>query len=880
MFFLFGIFMSENLPTPKITYLKDYQPPHYWIDTVDLIFDLENDKTLVHSKLVGRRNQQNADKKTPLVLVGENVKLKSIKLDSKTLNQDQYLLTEESLTLPEVPENFTLEIETEIYPDKNTELSGLYQAKEIYATQCEAEGFRRITYYLDRPDVLAKFTTTIRADKKSCPVLLSNGNCVGQGEVDDKRHWVKWEDPFKKPCYLFALVAGDLVALEDHFLTCHQRLVTLKIYVERENQDKCKHAMEALKKAMVWDEVTYGREYDLDIYMIVAVNDFNMGAMENKGLNIFNSKYILARPETATDTDYYLIDAVVGHEYFHNWSGNRITCRDWFQLSLKEGLTVFREHHFSNDVSKSPVSLIENTRTLRTTQFREDAGPLAHPVRPDSYIEINNFYTTTIYEKGAEVIRMLKTLLGWETFRKGMDLYFEKFDGQAVTIEDFVSTFESISNRDLTQFRLWYSQAGTPEINVEQKYDAGSKTYSLTLAQSCPATPGQPTKKPMHIPIAMGLLDSTGKEIVSTQVLELKEEKQVFQFPNIASNPMLSILRGFSAPVKVKTLDTDKDLAFLMRYDTDELNRWDSGQKLTEKVIFQLVSTIHSKKPFELNSLWMEAMRSVLENKTINPALKAEMLSLPSLQELIELKKPADIDGLYAARVFLKKELSTQLKDLLIKVYHESETPGQYEYSPEAVAARRLKNMCLSLLTSACDADIIKLCSTQWNKTNNMTDMLGALGALSNVDCKERTDMLDSFYDKWQYNTLVLDKWFRIQALSELPNTLGVVMNLMNHPAFSLKNPNKVYSLVGAFTMGNLIRFHDVSGKGYTFLADTVIKLDAINPQIAARIVNPFTNWRSFDDIRQAKMKTELQRIIAVPKLSKDVYEIATKSLS
>lgn len=863
---------------PKVTYLKDYQPPHYWIDKVDLIFDLEKDKTLVQSVLHCRRNNDIANASTPLILDGDTLKLKSLKLDGKELAPDQYSVTEEHLTISKVPEQFILEIETEIYPDKNTALSGLYEVKGLYATQCEAEGFRRITYYLDRPDVLAKFTTTIRANKKTCPVLLSNGNCVEKDELDNERHWVKWEDPFKKPCYLFALVAGDLVALQDHYLTKNKRLVTLKIFIEPENQDKCKHAMEALKKSMRWDEETYGREYDLDIYMIVAVNDFNMGAMENKGLNIFNSKYILARPETATDTDYFLIDAVVGHEYFHNWTGNRITCRDWFQLSLKEGLTVFREHHFSQDVSKSPISLIENAKYLRTTQFREDSGPLAHPVRPDSYIEINNFYTTTIYEKGAEVIRMLKTLLGWETFRKGMDLYFEKFDGQAVTIEDFVSTMEIVSKRDLTQFRLWYSQAGTPELTLEQKYNPEKKLFSLILSQFCPKTPMQDHKESMHIPIALGLLNSDGQEILPTTLLELKAPTQTFEFENIQAEPLVSILRDFSAPVKIKTLQSIQELSFLMRHDKNEFNRWDSAQKLTIQLIFSLVEDKNNPKNQTLLTLWLDAMEFILLDKSMNPALKAEMLSLPSLQELILLRKEIDIDALYAARNAVKMELVKKLSNILKVVYLNNETLGQYHYEPEAVAKRKLKNTCLSLLMTIYNSETAQLCMSQWKKANNMTDALGVLHALANTDCKEREALLQAFYDKWQYDTNVLDKWFRIQAGSELLNTLEVVKKLMDSPQFSLKNPNKVYALLGAFS-ANLIRFHESSGIAYQFLADVIIQLDAINPQISARIVNAFTNFRSFDKMRQSKMETELKRIMVSPNLSKDVYEIASKCL-
>lgn len=868
---------------PDVVYLKDYLPPNFWIDHVDLTVDLGEEKTTVSSTLQCRRNPEQSKKEPelPLVLQGEKLRLVSIQLDGKPLSSSDYHLTDETLTVLSPPDIFTLALMVEIHPEKNTELSGLYRSSNLFCTQCEPEGFRRITYYSDRPDVMATFTTTIIADKKRYPVLLSNGNCVGSGTVDVHRHWVKWEDPFKKPCYLFALVAGNLVALEDHFVTQTGRLITLKIFVEEANQDKCQHAMNALKKSMKWDEETYGREYDLDIYMIVAVNDFNMGAMENKGLNIFNTKYILARPETATDFDYQHIDAVVGHEYFHNWSGNRITCRDWFQLSLKEGLTVFREHHFSRDISESPVSLIENVRTLRGHQFAEDAGPMAHPVRPESYIEINNFYTATVYEKGAEVIRMLQTLLGAETFRRAMDVYFETFDGQAVTCDDFVSIMESVSKQDLSQFRLWYSQAGTPELEVQETYQASEKLYSLTLKQSCPPTPNQPEKKPLLIPIAIGLLDKQGKNyLTETRVVTLKSQSETFTFSDIPEKPVLSLLRGFSAPVKIKPFCTRETLAFLLAKDSDDFNRWDASQKLTESVLFNLVDDFQTKREMTVDPLWLKAIQSIIEDKQLNPALKAEILTLPSMSYLIDLKTPADIDALISARNFLKEQLVKNLKKQLLEQYHASIVSGPYRYSPKAVAARQLKTACLSLLAAVPDSDLIEICMNQWKTANNMTDALGALTALSSVDCKERTQMLEEFYTKWQEDTLVLDKWFKVQALSELPNTLEIVQSLMNHKAFEITNPNKVYSLIGAFSSGNFACFHDKSGKGYQFLADRVIQLDPLNPQVAARMMSAFTRWKRLDTERQALIQVQLERLKAIPNLSKDVYEVVAKCLA
>lgn len=867
-------------------YLKDYQQPSFWIDNVKLKFDLRDDQTRVTSIIDFVRNPtQGKDK--PLVLLGESLKLIEIKLNDKSLNDKDYQLSADKLTLTihHLPDVGTLQIVTEIYPDKNTELSGLYWAKNLYCTQCEAEGFRRITYYLDRPDVMASFETRIEADKKKYPVLLSNGNCVESGQIDEHRHYVIWRDPFKKPSYLFALVAGDLVSLTDHYLTKSNRLVTLKIFVERENQDKCQHAMEALKKSMRWDEETYGREYDLDIYMIVATNDFNMGAMENKGLNIFNSKYILARPETATDRDYQLIDAVVGHEYFHNWTGNRITCRDWFQLSLKEGLTVFREHQFNADITESPISLIENVRMLRTSQFTEDSGPLAHPVRPDSYVEINNFYTATVYEKGAEVIRMLKTLIGLEAFRKGMDIYFKKYDGQAVTTDEFVASMSEASNMDLTQFKLWYTQAGTPEISIKESFDANNQVYRLTLTQHCKATPNQNSKLPMHIPIAIGLLDSvTGKDLLSekTKILQLTQKEQTFEFKNLKGNkPILSILRGFSAPVKIKSDLSIAELAFLLQHDSDDFSRWDAGQQFVERFILQRYqhtlikqsqSNLNNAIQNDIEGLWINAMQSLLKNQQVHPALKAELLSLPSLSYLIELLDSVNIDILQDALNYAKHTLIKSCAPLFSQIYQQNISNEPYAYTPGQTAKRYLKNTALRYLTDG------KLCLEQWQHAHNMTDSFAAVAAISDKDCPERTHLLDAFYERWQHDTNVLDKWFRVQASSEISNALEVVKSLTKHPAFSIKNPNKVYSLLNAFVMSNPA-FHHISGEGYQFIADKILELDPLNPQVAARLLKGFSNWKKLDKTRQQMISKELLRIKNTPNISKDVYEVADKSL-
>ncbi len=871
---------------PKTIYLKDYQPALYQIVSIDLNFDLYDDRALVHSTLVCQTNkthpsyqEKNAQR---LVLNGEKLVLQEIKLNSRVLSLNEYQVDSKSLTIFEVPEQFSLEIKTEIYPDKNTELAGLFRSKTLFCTQCEAEGFRRITYYLDRPDVISKFTTTISADKRRYPVLLSNGNCVASGNIDNTRHWVKWVDPFLKPCYLFALIAGDLVSIEDYFVTKTGRLVTLKIYVERANLDKCQHAMEALKKSMRWDEDTYGREYDLDIYMIVAVDDFNMGAMENKGLNIFNSKYILARPETATDADYQNIDAVVGHEYFHNWSGNRVTCRDWFQLSLKEGLTVFREQHFLKDISRSSVRLIENVRTLRSHQFAEDSSPMAHPVRPEAYMEINNFYTMTVYEKGAEVIRMLKTLLGWETFRRGMDLYFERHDGQAVTTDDFVAAMETVSHQDLTQFKLWYQQAGTPEITVHERFDEKTKTYDLTLQQFCPPTSEQPIKHPMVLPVAVGLLDKGGSDLLpNSKILILTEKEQRFSFPNIQHQPILSLLRGFSAPVKIHREITNEQLAFLLAHDSDDFNKWDASQKLTERLIWKLVADYQAKRTLEASQDWLAAYRAMMHDDALNPALKAEILTLPAISYLLELQGEliTDIDAIVAVRTFLKKALAENLKDEFFRLYKAYVSSERYVYNPSAVAARTLKNVCLNYLLLTTDPAGLACCMLQWKSANNMTDKLGVLTALSHWQGAERQRVLHEFYDHWKHDPLVLDKWFRVQASSELPSTLEVVKDLMRHSAFEITNPNKVYSLIGAFS-ANLACFHEKNGAGYTFLADVVLELDKLNPQVASRMVRAFTSWKRFDSSRQEKMKAQLERIKSEKNLSRDVFEVVSKSLS
>ncbi len=869
--------MSEQ---HKEIFLKDYTPSEFLIDQTRLDVDLHEEATIVTASLSMKRNPLSKSTTKQLELVGDDLVLKQVKINDKVLEPTQYIVTPNLLQINDVPDQFNLEVITQIKPHENTALSGLYKSDAMYCTQCEAEGFRRITYYLDRPDVMSTFIVKIHADKDKYPVLLSNGNLIEHGEDSSTRHFATWEDPFKKPCYLFAMVAGDLVGVEDHFLTMSGRLVTLKVYVERQNLAQTGHAMAALRKAMAWDEKTYGREYDLDIYMIVAANDFNMGAMENKGLNIFNSKYVLVNPETATDYDYQGVDIVIGHEYFHNWSGNRVTCRDWFQLSLKEGFTVFREQQFTQDIAQSPVSRIRQVKKLMTSQFSEDAGPLAHPVQPASYMEINNFYTMTIYEKGAEVIRMLRLVVGPEKYRAGTDLYFSRFDGQAATISDFVGVMQEVSGIDLTQFKLWYNQAGTPEISVQEEYDPGQQIYTLKLAQTIPDTPGQTNKKPMHIPIAIGLLDPTGREYpIEQTMLLLTEAEQNFQFKNITAKPLLSILRDFSAPVKLKRIVSKEDLALLAARDSDNFNRWFAFQQLQLQVLIDLVQDVQKDVELKLSPLLLESFTNILLNPNLNLELKAELITLPSTQLLIDAMQPADPDAIYLAKKFLVNSLTKELRKEFYQLYAEYSLAGPYRYEAEDVAKRTCRNTILAYIASSKTPEAVKLAFEQFNHANNMTDTIAALANLASIDCNERIEALLNFYDRWVKNPLVLNKWLSIQAMADSDNTLAQVEDLTKHEAFDFKNPNCVYALIGGFASGNPVRFHVATGAGYKFLADVVIRLNSINPQIAARIITPLTQWQKFAADRQKLMCRELLRIKQTDSLSVDVLEIVTKAL-
>ncbi len=876
--------------TPKTIYLKDYIPPAYRLPAIELRFELGEEFTTVHSRLRVERADA-TPVGTPLALDGQQLELIVLELDGVPLAADRYQVEEDRLTLFEPPASFELTVVTHIWPQDNASLEGLYQSGGNFCTQCEAEGFRKITYFLDRPDAMAVFTTTLVADKARYPVLLSNGNPAGGGELDDGRHWATWHDPFPKPCYLFALVAGHLRYLEDAFVTRSGRGVTLRIYVEPENLDQCEHAMSALKQAMAWDERRFGLEYDLDLYQIVAVGDFNMGAMENKGLNVFNTKYVLAKPETATDADYQGILGVIGHEYFHNWTGNRVTCRDWFQLSLKEGLTVFRDQEFSSDLGSRGVKRIEDVRMLRTSQFPQDAGPMAHPVRPDSYIEINNFYTVTVYNKGAEVIRMIETLLGRDGFRRGMDLYFQRHDGQAVTCDDFVAAMADANDADLGQFQRWYHQAGTPELTVSDSHDAATCIYTLTVRQSCPPTPGQPSKEPFHLPLALGLLDASGRDLPlqlvgeresrgTTRVLELREPEHTFRFINIPARPVPSLLRGFSAPVKLNSAESDADLLFRLAHDSDDFNRWDAGQTLAARAILALIEDRRQGRAWVLPDSFGATFGQALESGA-DPALLAQVLTLPGETYLAEQMEEVDVDGIHAARIFVQRTLAQRLREVLLTTYerlHAGERDG-YRAEAAAIGRRALKNVCLDYLMQLDEASPRDLCLRQFHAAGNMTDQFGALTPLANRDGPERAAALAAFYDRWRREALVVDKWLALQATSWLPGTLDVVKALMAHEAFNLRNPNKVRALIGAFCQANPVHFHARNGSGYTFLADQVLALNAFNPQIAARLIAAFTRWRKFDPDRQQGMRDQLERILAGPGLSPDVYEIAAKSL-
>ena len=875
---------------PKETFLADYLVPNYLVDNVALYFDLGRTDTTVRSVLSMRRNPMGDG--GACVLDGEKLTLKSIKIDGRELQGNEYLRTDKALMISKVPEKFDLEIEVLIHPDKNTALEGLYHSGRLLCTQCEAEGFRRITYYPDRPDVMAVFTVSIEAEKADWPIMLSNGNLEKKDQLENGRHCVRWHDPHPKPSYLFALVAGDLHIQKDSFVTTSGRIVALEIYVDVENSHKCDHALMSLKQAMKWDEERYGREYDLDIFMIVAVNDFNMGAMENKGLNIFNSACVLASPETATDRDYYRIQSIVGHEYFHNWSGNRVTCRDWFQLSLKEGFTVLRDQQFSADMNSAAVQRIEDVNQLRSMQFSEDAGPMSHPVRPASFIEISNFYTVTIYEKGAEVVGMIKTIVGDVGFRKGTDLYFDRHDGQAVTTDDFVKAIEDANKVDLTQFKRWYSQAGTPQLNIATEYDLTEQRYTLTINQNCEATPGQRHKEPFHIPVALGLLDKEGNvvqmqldgedvsSVSETRILSVKENKQQFVFINVPSEPVVSFLRGFSAPVKVNLPRTNNELTFLMANDTDSFCQWDAGQQLLLNVLLQLAEKAMKGSALSLPIELVEQFGKLLKRGLSSPALVAKMLILPSESYLAGQRKPADVDAIHTARSYMKRELALLLKEDFSILFTALNTTDKYQFDAAEMSKRSLKNICLDYLVATGDPMQVQRCLKQMKQSDNMTDTMSGLTILVDQQGPEREHAIRAFYEQWKHDRQVVDKWLAVQAQSSLKDTLLRVKGLMSHPAFNITNPNNVRSLIGQFCRNNAINFHAIDGSGYKFLVEQILILDKLNPQIASRQLGAFNSWQQYDKKRQGMMKAALEKIAKQTDLSADVYEIVTKYLA
>ena len=876
---------------PRAILLKDYAPPAYLIDTVSLEVELDPAATRVISKLKMRANPASGG--GPLVLDGEKLTLHEVRLNGETLSPNAYQLDGRHLTIPELPAGeFTLETVTTCGPEANTALTGLYLSSGIYCTQCEAQGFRRITYYLDRPDAMAVFTTRIVGDKEAAPVLLSNGNLVKTGKLPGGRHFAEWHDPFPKPAYLFALVAGRLGHVEDKFVTMSGREVTLRIFVEPGNEDRCAYAMEALKRSMRWDEEAFGREYDLDIFMIVAVSSFNMGAMENKGLNVFNDKYILARPDTATDTDYASIEAIIAHEYFHNWTGNRITCRDWFQLCLKEGLTVFRDQEFTSDMRSRAVKRIADVRLLRSHQFPEDQGPLSHPVRPDSYIEINNFYTATVYEKGAELCRMIHTLVGPKRFRKGMDLYFERHDGEAATVEDFLLALSDGAKIDLTQFKRWYSQSGTPEVLVSGRYDSARETYTLKMTQVCAATPGQSVKEPYHIPIAVGLVGPDGKDMAlqldgepkpgtKTRVLNLTERTQTFRFRNVTEKPVPSLLRGFTAPVTLSSNLKERDHVFLMAHDSDPFNRWEAAQRYASGLLIANVEAIRTGGKRRRGTAFAEMMRTVLADRKLDPDFVAQMILLPGEQAIAQMiGKDVDVDAIHEARETLRVAIAADVRDELTKVYGRMKVEGPYSPDAEHAGRRALRNACLGYLATQPDGSGVALAAAHFDGADNMTDQIAALGILANIDVPERAHALERFYEQWKGDHLVMDKWLSIQATSSLPRALDDVKALLHHPAFTIRNPNKVRALITSFATANQVRFHAANGAGYALVADKVLELDALNPQVAARLLGAFKSWRQFDRKRRSLMSRQLDRIAGAEGISRDVYEIASKTLA
>ena len=880
--------MNETKAAPQPIYRKDYRRPDFTIDRVELRFVLGEDVTTVHATLAVRR-LADAPAGAPLVLDGERLSLVRVAKDGRALAEGEYTVTPTGLVLPDPGAAFELATVVEIKPQENTELEGLYRSSGNFCTQCEAEGFRRITYFLDRPDVMARYTVTVEAEQARYPVLLSNGNRVAAGELDGGRHFARWEDPFPKPCYLFALVAGHLECWPGEFVTRSGRAVRLEIWVEPENIDRCEHALRSLQKSMAWDEEAFGREYDLDVYMIVAVNDFNMGAMENKGLNVFNSKYVLARPDTATDDDYEAIEAVIAHEYFHNWTGNRVTCRDWFQLTLKEGLTVFRDRLFSADMGSPAVTRIGDVLALRTNQFAEDRGPMAHPIRPESYIEMNNFYTATVYEKGAEVIGMYRTLLGAAGFRRGMDLYFERHDGQAVTCDDFRAAMADANGRDLEQFGNWYGQVGTPIVRARGEYDAAARAYTLTLEQAPPR--GREAAALLHVPVAVGLLGPDGTSVPlrldgeaaadgETRVLELREASQQFRFVDVPAAPAVSLLRGFSAPVELEIDRSDDELAQLMAADPDSFSRWDAGQELGRRVLLRLAEDAGAGRPLALDGRLVEACARILADPRLDGSLKMLALTLPNERIVGQHQDVVAVEALHAAHRFAVRALAEALRGPLLATFEATAPRGPYAIERAEIDRRRLHNLALSYLVALGEPEMVALAVKQFEAADNMSDSQEALGCLIEHGGPERDAALARFHARWHADPLVLDKWFALQAASGHPDTLERVIALASHPDFHLLNPNRARALIGTFGMRNQFHFHSACGRGYALVADKVIELDPHNAQVAARLVSVFNPWKRFDAARQQAIRAQLERIAGQPGLSRAVREIVGRALA
>jgi len=877
----------KNGQSGKTVYRDKYQPYPWSLDSARFRFEISESATRVLSKLQFRKNSASNAENT-IELDGQDMELVSLALNGEQLNDGKYVLSDSKLLIHQAPDSCELDIEVLIKPHENTALEGLYPSSGFLLTQCEAEGFRKITYFPDRPDVMTRYDVTIVADKQRYPVLLSNGNAVAAGELDDARHWVRWSDPFAKPCYLFALVAGDLACVEDHFRTRSGRDVTLRVYVEHENVDRCDHAMESLIHSMKWDEERFDLEYDLDIYNIVATNDFNMGAMENKSLNIFNSKYVLARPDTATDFDYQGIEGVIGHEYFHNWTGNRVTCQDWFQLTLKEGLTVFRDQEFSSDMHSRAVKRIQDVRNLRSRQFPEDAGPMSHPIRPDKYIEINNFYTMTVYQKGAEIIRMYHTLLGEDGFQKGMKLYFERHDGQAVSCDDFLAAMADANEANLEKFGRWYGQSGTPELTVRARHDETARTFTLSLSQRTPATADQSEKQALVIPVTVGLLDNNGQPIPlrltgeqnpsgHSRLLLLQEKEQEFVFEEVDEQPVPSLLRGFSAPVKLDYPYSSQELALLMGHDTDSFMRWEAAQLLAQREILANVDRLASGADTVLGVELKDAYRALLADQDSDPALLAEAMTLPGEDYLAEQMKIVDVDGIHAARKFVKSGLANSLRETFSDRYHSLADGKPYSKTSESMARRSLKNVCLSFLLETDSG--VELAETQMAGSDNMTDTLAALQGLLWVGASVAEALLKQFGEQWAEDALVMDKWFSMQASIPGDRAVARVRELLRHPEFSLANPNKVRSVIGVFSMMNPTGFHVADGSGYRLHADQVIELDKLNPQVAARMAGAFNPWTRYDSGRRELMKSELVRMGNSEGLSSDVAEIVNNAL-